>query len=72
MSSAAATSVITSYSIHYTKLYEENLDAILDVEGIDGVFIGPADLSASLGYPDDASNPVVQAEIEKCIRRIRT
>jgi len=49
----------------------ENLDAILDVEGIDGVFIGPADLSASLGYPDDASNPVVQAEIEKCIRRIR-
>jgi 2-dehydro-3-deoxy-L-rhamnonate aldolase len=27
----------------------ENLDAILEVEGIDGVFIGPADLSASLG-----------------------
>jgi 2-dehydro-3-deoxy-L-rhamnonate aldolase len=27
----------------------DNLDAILEVEGIDGVFIGPADLSASLG-----------------------
>ncbi len=26
----------------------ENLDAILEVDGIDGVFIGPADLSASL------------------------
>ena len=32
----------------------DNLDEILDVEGIDGVFIGPADLSASLGYPDNA------------------
>ncbi len=28
----------------------ENTDAILEVDGIDGVFIGPADLSASLGY----------------------
>lgn len=28
----------------------ENLDAILEVDGIDGVFIGPADLSASLGW----------------------
>lgn len=49
----------------------DNLDEILSVEGIDGVFIGPADLSASLGYPDDSNNPVVQKEIELCIRRIR-
>lgn len=49
----------------------DNLDAILDVEGIDGVFIGPADLSASLGYPDDAGNPKVQQIIEQSIRRIR-
>ncbi len=41
----------------------ENLDAILEVDGIDGVFIGPADLSASLGYPDDAGHPDVQRVI---------
>ncbi|EFA5811403.1 aldolase [Escherichia coli] len=52
-----------------TALY--NLDEILDVEGIDGVFIGPADLSASLGYPDNAGHPEVQRIIETSIRRIR-
>lgn len=35
----------------------DNPDAILEVEGIDGVFIGPADLSASLGYPDNSRSP---------------
>ena len=49
----------------------DNLEAILDVEGIDGVFIGPADLSASLGYPDNAGHPEVQRVIEQSIRRIR-
>lgn len=49
----------------------ENLDAILEVEGIDGVFIGPADLSASLGFPDNAGHPEVQRIIEQSIRRIR-
>ena len=49
----------------------DNLDAILDVEGIDGVFIGPADLSASLGYPDNTGHPEVQEIIEQSIRRIR-
>lgn len=49
----------------------DNLDDILNVEGIDGVFIGPADLSASLGYPDNAGHPEVQRMIEQTIRRIR-
>ena len=49
----------------------ENLDEIIDVEGVDGVFIGPADLSASLGHPDDAGHPEVTAIIERTIRRIR-
>ena len=54
-----------------TKTALENLDEILEVEGIDGVFIGPADLSASLGYPDNAGHPEVQRIIEQSIRRIR-
>lgn len=49
----------------------DNLDEILEVEGIDGVFIGPADLSASLGYPDNAGHPQVQHIIEHSICRIR-
>jgi 2,4-dihydroxyhept-2-enedioate aldolase (EC 4.1.2.-) len=54
-----------------TKTALENLDAILDVDGIDGVFIGPADLSASLGYPDKVGHPEVQQIIEQSIKRIR-
>lgn len=49
----------------------DNLDALLEVEGVDGIFIGPADLSASLGYPDNAAHPAVQQAIEQSIRRIR-
>lgn len=49
----------------------DNLDALLGVEGVDGIFIGPADLSASLGYPDNAAHPEVQQVIEQSIRRIR-
>lgn len=54
-----------------TKTALDNLDEILDVEGIDGIFIGPADLSASLGYPDNAGHPQVQHVIEHSIKRIR-
>ncbi|KPA23562.1 4-hydroxy-2-oxo-heptane-1,7-dioate aldolase [Shimia sp. SK013] len=49
----------------------ENLDEILAVEGVDGVFIGPADLSADMGYPGDSGAPEVQAVIEAAIRKIR-
>ena len=49
----------------------DNLAALLEVEGVDGIFIGPADLSASLGYPDNAEHPEVQRVIEHSIKRIR-
>ncbi|MEH0834917.1 2-keto-3-deoxy-L-rhamnonate aldolase [Pectobacterium cacticida] len=49
----------------------DNLDALLQVDGVDGIFIGPADLSASLGYPDNPNHPEVQRIIEQSIRRIR-
>ncbi len=48
----------------------ENVDAILAVEGIDGVFIGPADLSASMGYPDRADDPAMLALFESLTRKI--
>jgi 4-hydroxy-2-oxoheptanedioate aldolase len=49
----------------------DHLDAILAVDGIDGVFIGPADLSASLGYPGDPGHPEVRTAIDDAIRCIR-
>ncbi|SUC73088.1 4-hydroxy-2-oxoheptanedioate aldolase [Pseudomonas aeruginosa] len=48
-----------------------NLDAIAAVEGVDGVFIGPADLSAAMGHRGNPGHPEVQAAIEDAIRRIR-
>lgn len=49
----------------------ENLDAIVQVEGVDGVFIGPSDLSASMGYLGDAGNPVVVNTINTGLNKIR-
>jgi 4-hydroxy-2-oxoheptanedioate aldolase len=49
----------------------ERIEAICAVEGVDGVFIGPADLHASLGYTGETANPKVVPVIEEAIRRIR-
>ncbi len=48
----------------------DNLDAIAGTEGVDGVFIGPADLSASLGHVGDPLHAEVQKAIEQSIKRI--
>jgi 4-hydroxy-2-oxoheptanedioate aldolase len=48
----------------------DNLDAIAAIEGVDGVFIGPADLSASMGYVGQLTHPAVNAAIEDAIARI--
>lgn len=49
----------------------DNLDEILSVEGVDGVFIGPADLSAALGHRGNPGHPDVQRIIEETITKIR-
>lgn len=46
------------------------LDDILAVEGVDGVFIGPADLSADMGYRGRAEAPEMIAVIEEAVARI--
>ena len=47
-----------------------NLDAICAVEGVHGVFIGPADLAASMGHRGRPGHPEVQAAIEGAMRTI--
>lgn len=49
----------------------DRIEEIAAVEGVDGLFIGPADLSASMGLPGQLSHPRVVAAIEDAIRRIR-
>jgi len=49
----------------------DNLEKIAAVDGVDGVFIGPADLHASLGYTGETNNPKVMPIIDGAIRRIR-
>lgn len=48
----------------------DNLDEILAVEGVDGIFIGPADLAASMGYLTEPGHPDVLSAIEDAIVRI--
>lgn len=54
-----------------TKQGLDNLDEIVAVDGVDGVFIGPGDLSAGLGYLGQTSHPDVRKIIEDAIKRIR-
>ncbi|MBA1157047.1 4-hydroxy-2-oxoheptanedioate aldolase [Microvirga mediterraneensis] len=48
-----------------------SLEEIAAVEGVDGAFIGPADLAASLGHVGEPGHPDVVAAVEDAIRRIR-
>ncbi|WP_435140537.1 HpcH/HpaI aldolase family protein [Pseudopelagicola sp. nBUS_19] len=50
----------------------DNLDEILAVVGVDGVFIGPADLSADMGHPGNLDHPDVIDAIDDAIQRIHT
>jgi 4-hydroxy-2-oxoheptanedioate aldolase len=49
----------------------DNVDAICEIDGVDGVFVGPADLHASLGHTGEIANPKVKPLIDDAIRRIR-
>lgn len=51
------------------KLGVDNLDDILSVPGIDVVFVGPADLSQSLGIPGQLGHPKVRELIEIAIAK---
>ncbi|OZI37512.1 2,4-dihydroxyhept-2-ene-1,7-dioic acid aldolase [Bordetella genomosp. 10] len=47
-----------------------NLQALCETDGVDGVFIGPADLAASMGHRGNPAHPEVQAAIEQAMRTI--
>ena len=47
------------------------LDELLSVPGLDGVFIGPHDLSVSLGHPEEYDHPEFEAAVKKIIQTAR-
>ena len=53
-----------------TRTAIDNLDALCNVDGVDGIFVGPSDLAASLGHPGNAGHPEVQAAVDDGLRRI--
>lgn len=68
-----ADSTIVRFAMIETAQALDNLDAILSVEGLDAVYVGPSDLSLALGCKpsfDDVEPPVAQA-IEHILERAR-
>ena len=68
-----ANTTIVTFAMIETAQALDNLDAILSVEGLDAIYIGPSDLSLSLGCKpvfDDVEPPVQQA-IEHIVARAK-
>ncbi|KDQ60501.1 hypothetical protein JAAARDRAFT_32912 [Jaapia argillacea MUCL 33604] len=64
---SANESVVVMVQIE-TKEGVENMESIIKVDGIDALFIGPYDLSISLGFPPPSPDP--HPEVEKVIQKI--
>ncbi|WP_298906706.1 HpcH/HpaI aldolase/citrate lyase family protein [uncultured Aliiroseovarius sp.] len=54
-----------------TRVAMANLDEIAAVDGVDCVFIGPADLSADMGHRGNPGHPDVKAAIAEGVAKIR-
>lgn len=54
-----------------TRTALDQLEAIAKVDGVDGVFIGPGDLAASLGHIGNLGHPEVQAAIKDAVTRLK-
>ncbi|WP_300000623.1 2-dehydro-3-deoxyglucarate aldolase [uncultured Cedecea sp.] len=49
----------------------DNIDAIAATEGVDGIFVGPSDLAATLGHLGNAGHPEVQQAIKHIFARAK-
>lgn len=49
-----------------------SIEEIAALDGVDGIFVGPFDLSISMGIPGDFSNPDFQAALDRIINACRT
>jgi len=65
-----ANSYVKAFAMIETAEAIKNLDTILDLDGLDGAFVGPSDLSISLGVAPSGSptDPMVVAAIKKVLQ----
>lgn len=49
----------------------ENIDEILEVDGVDIIFVGPYDLSQSLGIPGEVDNPIVIEKMNVIVEKAK-
>lgn len=50
----------------------ENLDALLDIPGLDGIVIGPHDLSINMGIPEQYEHPEFEKAVKEIINKTRS
>jgi 4-hydroxy-2-oxoheptanedioate aldolase len=69
----SANATITVLAMIETTAGLENLEAILAVEGLDGIYVGPNDLSLSMGFAptNESGEPSVREAIGGALRRTR-
>lgn len=49
----------------------QNVEAIAAVDGVDAIFVGPSDLSASMGHGGGVSHPEVRNAVSDALRQVR-
>ncbi|MCF6177482.1 MAG: aldolase/citrate lyase family protein [Victivallaceae bacterium] len=49
----------------------DEIDAIAEIDGVDIIFVGPSDLSHSMGIPGDVKNPKIKAVIQRVVDACR-
>lgn len=54
-----------------TKEAMENLSNILSIDGVDGVLVGPNDLSINLGVPDDWDGQIMQDALKRIVKECK-
>ena len=51
-----------------TKGCLDNIEEIVSIEGVDGIFVGPYDLSIALGIPMQFANPILVSAIDRILK----
>lgn len=51
-----------------TKEALEHIEEITSIPGVDGIFVGPCDLSIELGIPLEFNNPVLVSAVERILK----
>ena len=49
----------------------ENIEEIAKVDGIDGIFVGPYDLSVAMGIPTQFDKPEFKAALERILKAVK-